>query len=176
MIQQMTPRERNLAVIVGVLVVGLVTVMLAKTFTRNFRQLKTQRMDKSFQLESMKTLITERDLWVAREQELKSKQPKLENAGSAGVNFLEEMQNVAKAHSVMIEQPTINTVQSKPHYQSVSVVFETKSSGPELVNFLKDTQGPSKFIVFTNATIEVAKNDPTQMQGRFTAEHWFAPK
>jgi hypothetical protein len=176
MIQQMTPRERNLALIVGVLVVGLVTVMLTKTFLRNYRQLKTQRMEKSFQLESMKTLITERDLWVAREQELKSKQPKLENAGSAGVNFLEELQNVAKAHSVMIEQPQINTVVNKPHYQSVSVVFETKSSGPELVDFLRDAQGPTKFTVFTTSTIEVAKNDPTQMQGRFTAERWFAPK
>jgi len=176
MIQQMTPRERNLAMLVGVLVVGFVTIMLSKTFMRNFRQLKSQRMEKSFALENMKTLIQERDLWVQRDQWLKSKQPKLENAGSAGVNFLEEIQNTAKAHNVMIEQPVINTVVNQPYYQSVSVSFDTKSSGPELVKFMAAAQGQTKFTAFKAVSLEVAKNDPTQMAGKFTAERWFAPK
>jgi hypothetical protein len=58
----------------------------------------------------------------------------------------------------------------------VSVQFVTKSSGPELVEFMRDAQKPDKFVVFTSAIIEVAKNEETKMQGRFTAERWFAPK
>jgi hypothetical protein len=176
MMQQMTSRERNLAFIVGLLVVGLICVMLGKTFTRNHKALKVQLMDKTSRLASMKTMINERDLWVERSQIISSTQPKLENAATAGVNFLKELENLAKEHSVMLELPQVNSVLSKPHYQSVSVVFETKSSGPQLVDFMKAAQGPSKFTVFTIGSIEVAKNDPTQMQGKFTAERWFAPK
>jgi len=177
MMQQMTARERNLAIIVGTLVIGLASVMLSKTFLRNYRQLKSQLTQKTAMLSNMKTLITERELWVERDQILTSNQPKLENAGSAGVNFLEELQNVAKQHNVMVDQPSIGIVQStNKNYQSVNVKFETKSSGSELVEFLRAAQGPTKFTVFTLATIEVAKNDPTQMQGKFTVERWFAPK
>src|SRR4030095_802365 len=75
MMQQMTPRERNLAMIVGTLVVGLAMVMLAKTFMRNYAQLNSQLTQKKTMLASMKTLITERELWVERDQYLISKQP-----------------------------------------------------------------------------------------------------
>jgi hypothetical protein len=77
---------------------------------------------------------------------------------------------------VMIEQPVINTVVNQPYYQSVSVSFDTKSSGPELVEFMAAAQGQTKFTAFKAASLEVAKNDPTQMAGKFTVERWFAPK
>ena len=176
MIQQMTARERNLAFIVGVLVVGFVGVMLVKNFTKNYKTLKSQVAVKSSNLAAMKTLISERDLWVERNQILSSTQPKLENGATAGVNFLKEIENLAKDQSVMIEQPQVNSVVSKPYYQSVSVAFETKSNHMQLVDFLRAAQDPAKFIVFASATIEVSKSDPTLMQGKFTVERWFAPK
>jgi hypothetical protein len=177
MIQQMTPRERTLATFVGVLVAGLVAIMLGKTFMRNYNTLTLQLRTKTMELASMKTLIVERDLWVQRDQLLSSKQPHLENAGSAAVNFHEELKNLASEHSVMIDQPSLGMVDSsKPHYQAVRVGFETKSNWPDLVDFLHTAQNPDKFIVFTSVTIEVAKNDPSQMHGKFNAERWFAPK
>jgi hypothetical protein len=177
MMQQMTSRERNLATFVAVLVIGLVGVMLTKKFTQNYRQLTDQLRSKTFQLSSMKTLITERELWEQRDQLLAAKQPILGNRTSAGNDFLEELKTIASEHSVMIEEPGFGLVQSnKPHYQSVSVQFTAKGSGPDLTNFMKAAQTPDKFVVFTSATIEVAKNEETKMQGKFNAERWFAPK
>src|SRR5436853_692251 len=109
MMQQMTARERNLAFIVGVLVAGLVGVMLVKNFTKNYKTLKSQVAVKSSNLAAMKTLISERDLWVERNQILGTTKPKLENGATAGVNFLKELENLAKDQSVLIEQPQVNS-------------------------------------------------------------------
>ena len=176
MIQQMNPRERMLATVVGVMLVSLLTYMLASTFQKHHTKLKSQLRDRQTELDAMKTLSTERELWLARDTFFREKQPPLANPGGAGVALLEETKEIAQKHNIVIENPLIGTPESKPNYQAVSVNLETKSKWENLVEFIYEVQAPGSFIVFENAKLTLDQSDKTQVRGNFRTAKWFAPK
>ena len=176
MIQQMNPREKTLATIVGVLLVSLLTYLLASTFLKHHAKLKAQLRDRQTELDAMKTLSTERELWLKRDTFFKERQPPLANPGGAGVALLEETKEIAQKHSIVIENPLIGTPESKPNYQAVSVSLETKSKWENLVDFIYELQAPDSFIVLENAKLTLDQGDKTQVHGNFRIAKWFAPK
>jgi hypothetical protein len=176
MIQQMNTRERMLATIVGALLVSLITYMLASTFKKHYTSFNRQLSDRKTELAGMKTLITERDLWLKRDTFFRESQPPLVNPGGAGVALLEETKEIAQKHSLVIENPIIGTPESRPNYQAVSITLETKSKWEDLVEFIYEVQSPNSFIVFENAKLTLDQGDKTQVHGNFRLAKWFAPK
>jgi hypothetical protein len=175
MIQQMNPRERTMAIVVGVLLVSMVTYMLASTFQKHHTKLKNQLRDRQTELAAMQTLITERDLWLKRDTYFREKQPPLVNPGGAGVALLEETKEIASKHSIVIENPMIGTPEVRTNYQAVSVGLETKSKWEDLVDFIYEIQSPGSFIVFEKAVLTL-ESDKINVRGNFRVAKWFAPK
>ena len=175
MIQQMNPRERTLALIVGALVISLLTYMLASTFQKHHAKLKSQLADRKTELDAMKTLSTEREIWLKRDTFFREKQPPLANPNGAGVALLEETKEIAQKHNIVIENPMIGTPETRTNYQAVSVTLETKSDWKNLVEFIYELQSPNSFIVLENAKLTL-ENDKTNFRGNFRIAKWFAPK
>lgn len=175
MIQQMNSREKTLATIVGALLVSLLTYMLVSAFQKHHTKLKAQLRDRQTELDAMKTLSTERELWLKRDTFFREKQPPLANPGGAGVALLEETKEIAQKHNIVIENPMIGTPESRTNYQAVSVTLETKSDWKNLVEFIYELQSPSSFIVLENAKLTL-EADKTNFRGNFRVAKWFAPK
>lgn len=178
----LTRRERVLGLIVGVTVAILLNLFLFSYFTKNRLRLVRDYGAKQADLNAKKILLAEKDIWAQRDAWLQSKLPKLVNETRAGVDLLNEIEALAKKHTITPEGATIGTPDNKRPGGGAglmkvpsTVSFGTKSSWPSLVAFLRDMQGPEKFIVFENATIEVDKSDKTQMHGQFRVAKWFAP-
>lgn len=176
----MNPRERALALVVGTLLAVAVTFVLGKVFLGQQRELTRQLASKTETLSSMRTLIAERDLWEERDQWLNQHQPRLDNAGSAGVALLDQVKSIGTARSLTPTEAVIGVPDSgtktagKGSYQAVSVSFTVKGKWQDLVNFLYDVQTPSNFLVFEKASLQLDKDDKTQVSGNFKLAKWFA--
>ncbi len=179
MSMQMNPRERALAFIVGTLLAVAATFILGKIFLGHQRELSRQRAEKTIALISMRTLIAERELWEERDAWLNQNQPKLDNANSAGVDLLERVKKIGQKRGLTPTEAQIGIADGtgksagRNAYQAVSVSFTVKGRWQELVNFLYDVQSPTSFLVFEKATLQLDKEDKTQVSGTFKLAQWF---
>ena len=176
MIQQMTARERTLAMAVAAILFVFVNIFLVKYFVNQHRQLRADRAAKTITLDTMHTLLAERDLWMQRANWLGQKQPPLTNPDGAAVALLEAAKEIAKKHNLVIENSVLGRVDNKPFYAAVSVNFETKSKWQDLVGFLRSMQAPEQFVAFESANLQIDSGDKTQMRARIKLAKWFAPK
>lgn len=174
----MTKREKVLATLVGGTVALLVNWFLIDFFSNNHRTLTQDLVRKENQLKSLQTLIADKGLWEQRAALLDSTQPKLVDPAGSGVRLMEEVREMAKRHEVMIAPETlvIGTPTPKDQYISVPITVETKSSWKALVEFLKELQGPEKFIAVEKGSFKINSADQTKMQGNLTIAKWYAPK
>lgn len=175
MIQQMTARERTLAMIVGLSVFAFANMFLIQFFLRNHRQLRSDLTSRTAMLATMQTLLTERDLWVKRDQWLAEKQPKLANRDRAAEELRNMVKDVATKHGIVLENTVLGTAETKPHHVAVNVNFETRSKWQDLVAFIQELQSPEQFVVFESANFTADPGDKTQMRGRFKVARWYAP-
>lgn len=176
MIKQMTARERMLATVVGLAFFVVVNFALGKVLVRYYGQFKTDLATKSIQLETLKTLLAERDTWTQRDQWLQAKMPKLENRDSAAVELRKVVSDIAGKHSITLDKVMLSSPETRPQYSFVALGFETKSRWENLVAFLRELQGPEQFIVVEKLTLRIDEADKTQMRGTFRAAKWFAAR
>jgi Tfp pilus assembly protein PilO len=176
MTAQMTTREKTLAIVVGVMVVALLSYLLLTQFQKKLTMLRGQLRDKQVELDTMKTLISERDLWLARGEWLKSHQaPLSEDPSKAAGQLLEDAKQIGLKHSITLENVNYGNPVTKPNYQSISVAFETKSDWKDLVDFLFDVQSPTDFRVFESCNLSL-EPDKKMVRGKFKLAKWYAPK
>lgn len=179
MSMQLNARERALAFIVGTLVAVVVTFALVKAFLGQQRTLSRQLKDKAATLIAMRTLIGERELWEQRDQWLSQHQPRLDNANSAGVQLLDQVKQIGQQRSLTPTEAQIgaadtgNKAGGKPAFQAVGVSFTIKGKWADIVSFLYDVQTPTNFLVFEKATLQLDKDDKTQVSGTFKLAKWF---
>jgi len=180
MSMQMNPRERALAFIVGTMVVGLISYMLVNTFLGHQRKLKQDLSEKKTSLETMQTLIAERAMWEERDKWLNQSQPKMDNANSAGVELLDRVKQIGQTRSLTPTDASFGVPDplpksgGKPAYQATSVTFTVKGKWADMVNFLFDVQTPTNFLIFEKATLQLDKDDKTQVSGTFKVAKWYA--
>jgi hypothetical protein len=173
----MTQREKILVGIVGTVVALLLNLFLISFFMKNQRQLRQDLENKKVQMDGMKQLLADRDVWAKRDAALRASQPKLENQATAGVQLLDHVRDVAKKHSVRImpETLTIGTPERRPQCVAVPINIETTSTWKALINFLLDLQGENKFIVLESANFRKDTADQTLMNAKFRIAKWYAP-
>ncbi len=173
---QLSTREKNLSLAVGVILFLAVTFFVGDYFWKNHTRLTADLAAKNRQLQMVQSLAADQALWEQREKWLTAKQPKLADADSGGVRLLEQIKDLAKAKGVLLEKPVIRPVVHKPDYTGVTVELETKSTWPALIAFLSSLQSPEQFIVIESANLKIDTSDQTQMRGKFKIARWFAPK
>ncbi len=171
----MTAREKKLSFLVGGVVALIANYLVIEFFLKNQTRLREQFTQKTDTLRATGVLLEEKDLWEKRDAWVKAKQPPLTNEAGAGVALLDEVKEIAKKHTVLLESPAIGIPEHKPLYTSVSVNVETKCSKESLTAFMRDVQGPEQFIVFENANVQVDSGDKKEMHGKFRIAKWFAP-
>lgn len=174
MTKQLTQREKVLTFLVGGAVLMLLNIFVLQYFFRTQSKLRSDFARKQAQLTEMQALMRDSGKWAALDAELRGRQPKIDNEARAGTVLLSHVQEIAKKHSVLLEQPAIQNPERKPEYTSVGVTIETKSSWEALIRFLHALQGPEQFLVLESANLKVDTQDQTQMRGRFRIAKWFA--
>ena len=174
----MTQREKVLVGIVGTVVALLLNLFLISFFSTNQRHLRQEMENKKVQMDGMKQLLADREMWEKRNAELSANQPKLENQATAGVQLLDHVREVAKKHSVLLKPETLNigTPEKRAYCVSVPVNVETTSTWKELINFMLELQGEKKFIVFETANLRKDTTDQTKMNAKFRIAKWYAPE
>lgn len=171
----LSAREKVLSGAVGGILFIFLNAMLIGAFARQNTALRTELAQQRLEWSNMQALLGEQDLWAARDAALTTKQPRLVNENAAGPELLDMIKDVAKAHSVAIDNEALGGVIKSQYYRSVPVTVNTHSSWPDLVSFLYTLQQPDKFIVCESADIKVDPSDETKMLGQFTIARWYAP-
>lgn len=175
MTRKLSTREKRLAgIVLGIAFLFLNAWLIDSAITSHSR-LRGDLARKEKQLRLAQNLTQEPAFWEQRDTWLKSAQPRLTNADSAGVQLLNRVTELAKKHGVLPENPALRPVSSQPAYQSVAVELETKSAWKPLIAFVRDLQGPEEFVVLEMANLKIDTADPTQMRGRFKIARWFSP-
>jgi hypothetical protein len=170
----MSRREKILAAIVAGAVFLLFNIVLLNIVAKRQTVLRAGIATKQLEIEAMRALVSERDLWTARDAWLEGKQPPLTNENTAGGQLLDRVKSLAGG-DVAVENPAIAAPGKTQHYRSVAVTVETKSLWPALVKFLHALQQPDQCIVLESANIQIDPADATKMKGRFKIAKWYAP-
>ena len=172
---KLAPREKVLAMAVGGMVFVLVNLLILRAFARQSATLRSDLAQQRLEWATMQDVLSDQDLWAARDAALTAKQPRLTNENSAGVELLDMVRELARGHAVTVENEVFGGVVKNQWYRSVPVTLDTHSSWPDLIAFLYALQKPDKFIVCEGANIQVDPGDQTKMIGHFKIARWYAP-
>jgi hypothetical protein len=175
MMRTMSSREQTLAIIVAAVVIIGGTLMLVESYISTRVALTARIVAEKKQLRSMRELLDQGALWAQREEWLQAKQPRLENADTAGVKLLDSVRELARRHAVLLDNLTIRPPEHRPNCISVALEIETKSPWSPLVEFLQELQTPEQFVALESANLKVDPADATQVHGRFKIARWYAP-
>jgi len=171
----LTSREKGLALAVGIALFLLLNLVLLKAFAQRSIALRSQLEQRHLEWSAMQDLLGEEGLWAARDAALTARQPRLTNENAAGVELLDLVRQMARAHEVTLENPVFGEAARSQWYRSVPVSLDTHSSWPALIGFLYALQKPDQFIVCEDANIQVDPGDQTKMLGHFKIARWYAP-
>jgi hypothetical protein len=177
MIQQMSPREKTLAMVVAAMAVLIISFGLFRYLTKWHSQLRSQLTGKTSELAEMQALMSERDMWVQRDEFMKSKQPALTNSVAVGATLMEETKAVADKHGVIIKEQSFSPAADSKStlYKPVTINLKTSSTKDELIDFCYNLQAPDRFLVFEKANFKIDESDKSKMAGTFTLSKWFVP-
>ncbi len=174
--KSMSTREKRLAGFVGGIFFIAISYMLAEGYMSQRAQLQSEIASRNKQLRMARVLGEESQFWQQRDEWVKANQPTLTDGDLAGVQLLDRVKELAKKHSVTLENQALRPAERQPAYTAVAVDVETKCAWPELIAFLHELQSPEQFIALENANLKIDANDPTQMRGHFKIARWFAPQ
>lgn len=177
-IARLTVREQRLLLLVGGAVFLVLNLVLIRGLLVTLSSLRTQQAAKTTLLNTQNALLQQAELWQARENWLKQKQPAMTKSRDlANVDLLNELEKQTRDHGLLLENPpVINPAENAPSgapYRPVSVSIETKGTWNALVRFLNSVQQPENFIVFESATIQSDPSDPALLKGKFRIAKWY---
>jgi hypothetical protein len=172
--ERMNRRERVLAGVVLLMLFLFVNLFIWGALLGGIKNARAELSERKGVRKTQTVFLRERALWKKREEWVNKHQPVLQNAGEAST-LLEQVKQVASKHKVLVENPSLGSVQALPDHQSLAVSLETKSPWPALVHFLYDLQQPEAFIAFEDVGLSVDGTDPSTMRARFRIARWYAP-
>lgn len=173
--QRLNRRERVLSLIVAGALFLLVNFLIWDWLLGSLRSTRADLASREAMRAQQTVFLKERKLWEKRADWLRKHHPAMQNPAEAST-LLDQVKQGASKHNILIENPTLGSGDSTPHYQSVFASIETKSPWPPLVRFLYDVQQPESFVVFENVNLAIDGADPTMMRGKLRIARWFAPK
>lgn len=174
--QQFSPSEKRLMAIVGTMVAVLLNVVVVRFFLSNRTQIADSAVQKTAQIESLRTLAAQSGLWEQRANWLQKAQPKLESEAAAGNTLLTFLKETATKHGITLSKQQLASARNETGATAIPVQFELKGNWKGFCGFLIDLQAPDRFLVVQQARLKVDAADATVMQGDFTIAKWFAPR
>jgi hypothetical protein len=176
-LDSLSPSEKRMAAILGVVVVLVLNLVVGRFFLTNYRRIRDQSVEKKAQRDTLLALAQTGDLWEARAAWLQKKQPKLESESVAGNDLLSHVKTLAGSTHVTLSkaQPGVARTDSMG-VTAIPVQFNLKGNWKNVCDFCMQLQSPDKFIVFQDARLRVDAQDATLLEGDFTVAKWFASK
>lgn len=171
----MTGREKNMAIAVGVAFFLLLNLMLADFAFKKQRRLRADLAAKQSEWQNIQTLLAERDLWSKRDAWLTENLPKLTNESIAVVELRDYVKNLASSHSIAFENSQLQPVARTETASSVAVTGDLRGDWPHMVAFLHELQQPRHFLVIENGSFEIDPADASKLKGAVRIAKWFAP-
>ncbi len=175
MSRALSSREKRLAAIVGAVAFLFANFLLVDWYWKNVTRLRADIAGQTRQLQQMKTMSGDLAFWEQSDAWLQAKQPKIDNADTAGVRLLNHVKDLAKKHAVLLENPSINVPAPQTEHVAVSVEVQTKSAWKPLIAFLHELQAPEQFLAVETANLKIDAADQTQIRGVFRIARWYAP-
>jgi Tfp pilus assembly protein PilO len=173
----LSPSEKRMGALLGIVLVLVVNLLVARFFVNNYRRIREQSMEKSAQRDALLALASHADLWEKRATWLQKKQPKLESEAVAGTALLNQIKELASSRGVTLAkaQPG-NARTDSMGTASIPVSFSLKGSWKQVCEFCMDLQAPEKFVVFQDARLRLDAQDAKMLEGDFTVAKWFVSK
>lgn len=176
MIDRMNAREKLMLGAVTALLAVLLSIFLIKIFVANRVEFRDQLSTAKSKVELLRKRESERDLWSKRDAWLTQKLPKLGDPDVANKALRESVLEIAKKHLVILEAPAPGVPSPQPNHISLSIRLEAKGTWQDVFEFLRELQGPDKFIALENCELRVNREDKTQFRATLTVAQWFALK
>jgi len=174
---QLSARERILSMAVGVTALILVSAFVFDYFLKNRARLQTDLARNSSALSAMRRQLAEKPIWDQRAAWLQAKQPTLTSSEDVATGeLLDLVKETARKNSVQISTQSLRPANHQPEYSSISVEIDTTSTWQSMIAFMREMQGPERFIVFEGADLKVDEKDATQMRANFKIAKWFAAR
>ena len=171
---KLSQRERMLAIVVGSALVILLNLVAIKFFTSRVGVYRQELVSQTQSWQAQQALLSQRDFWDKRDAWLRSAQPKLANAATAGGQLLDAIQGLATKNHLTVQSPAINPVEKGAFRQSVSVTLQAVGGWPDTTAFLEQLQKPTDFIVVESAGMKIDPTDNTKIQCQLRIAKWYA--
>lgn len=174
--KKLSPSEKRLTTIFGLLVAILLNFALVKFFLSNRANISEALAQKSAQLLAMQALAEKSAFWKERSEWMRSAQPKLENEASAGNLLLNFLKETAAKSGITFSKQQLVSARQEAGGTAIPVKFELKGSWKGFCQFLIELQAPDRFLVVQEAVLRVDPADATVMIGDLTIAKWYASK
>ena len=177
MLAQMSQRERTLALLVGGVVALLINVVVIRFFITQHKTQSAAIAVTKGKIEALKKRETERTLWAERDAWITANLPTLGDDQVANRELGNAIKEIAQKHSVTLESPNPG-VPSRGQVTHIALPYKLSAKAPwtPMFEFLRELQGPGKFIVFNPLSLKVDPTDKTQLRAELTVAKWFAPQ
>ena len=180
--QRLSPRERTLVLLVAGAVFVLANLLAVTSLAGAFAELRRACAEQALDLRAQRIFASEQPKLAQRTRWLQSTQPVLTSRDRAGANLLDQVQQFARASTVIVTNPQIKppavtfgeTRPAGTDYQAVTVEIETQSDFDGVKKFMQLLQQPQNFLVFDLVTLR-SDTDPNVIRGHFQISKWYAP-
>ena len=176
MIDKMNRRERLMLGAVVSLLVVVASIFMVNAFIANRAEFRDRLSATKAKIDLLKKRESERDLWAKRDAWLTQNLPKLGDADVANKALRESVLNIARQHSVILEAPAPGIPSQQPNRTSLSIRLEAKGTWADMFEFLRELQGPDRFIAFEGCELKVNREDKTLFSASLNVAQWSAPK
>lgn len=141
----MKASERRLIAILALLAAVCGGAILSQSLLRKQREL--ERRTQALELKQMEAtaMLSESDLWMARHDWLRSNQPAMSSDSQATQELIEEMQNAAAKHNLVVQKKLLHEAVHQPFYNEVGVTLTMEGDLPDFFRWLHGMLSPESF-------------------------------
>jgi hypothetical protein len=179
MIDQMSKREKTLALLVGGVVFLLINVVVLKFFIDRHGVLKKNAAEIQAKINALKLRDQDRDFDRERDTWLNAKLPTIGDSQVAARDLTKSITEIARKHDVVIETPMAGNPRPGQYYSSLGARVIAKGTWKAIFFFLQELQSPEKgetpFVVLDPVDLKVDITDKTLMRAEVMVTRWFKP-
>lgn len=141
----MKASERRLIMILAVLAALCGGAILSQSLLRKQREL--ERRAQALELKQMEAnaMLAEADLWKARFDWMRSNQPPMTSDSQAQQALLDEMQEAAAKHNLVVQKKTLHDATHQSFYNEVGWTFVMQGELPDFFRWLHGMLSPDSF-------------------------------
>lgn len=163
----MTSRERNLAILFGLLIFFVLNLIFLPKLKQWGASLEIEKQKLEGQQLAADSWLSQADFWESRAQWLNQHQPTFTDNVSPAT-LVDALRSLAEQHGVTIEHQDLTEFPTSGDFSATGVTLRMSGSLESMIRWLYAVQQPEQFIVCSHFRCENADNSPSQMRWTLT--------